>query len=106
MTAARAAGRADRAADRRALAAAEDRAEDRAADRRAADLRGARAGRRLAFAEDRLGLQRQLGAVGEHERVEADAEPRPLLHLAAAIDERHRADARASRPESPPGRPP
>ena len=93
-----AAGRAGRAADDRALAAAEDRAEHRAADRGAADLARAFVGRAIAVAVDRLGAQRHLAAVGQHQRVEADAEPGAFLHFAAALDERDGPDhARAGR---------
>src|SRR5262249_33598289 len=68
------------------------------ADRAAADLRGGAVGRRVADAHDGLGRDRQPRAVAEHDRVEADAEARLLLELAAALDLRHRADdARAGR---------
>ena len=87
-----AAGRAGGAADDRALLAADQRTEDRAANRRAADLAGAVAGRRFAFADDRVGANRQLRAVGQHQRVEPDAEAGALLHLAAALDQRHGAE--------------
>src|SRR5947199_352839 len=75
-----------------AFRAAEDGADDRAAHGAAADLRGAAVSGRVAFTEDRFGVHRDARAIGEHERVEADAESRALLELAAALDERHRAD--------------
>ncbi len=97
-----AAGRAGGGAGDRALAAAENRAEHRAADRRAADLARALARRRIAFTVDRFGAQRHLASARQHHGVEADPEPRALLHLAAALDERHRADhARAGRHRQP-----
>ena len=79
-------------ADRRTFGAAEDRAEDRAADRRPADLGGALVARRGAVTIERFRRDRQTRAVGEDQRVEADAEPRGLLELAAAFDLYDRAE--------------
>ena len=43
-----------------------------------------------------------LASVGEDHGVEADAKPGAFLHLAAALDQRHRADdARAGRDRQP-----
>src|SRR5438270_11659837 len=78
---------AGRRADGRAFRAAEDGADDRAAHGAAADLRGAAVSGRVAFTEDRFGVHRDARAIGEHECVEADAESRALLELAAALDE-------------------
>ena len=61
-------------------------------DRRAADLARALVAGRVAVAVDGLGAERQLGAVSQHERVEPHAEPRRILHLAAAIDQHDRAE--------------
>src|SRR6185503_9485004 len=73
-------------ADRRALRAADDRAEDGTRDRAAADLRGARVARRIAVAINRLGCDWETRPIGEHERMEPDAEARAILELAAALD--------------------
>src|SRR5262249_49527444 len=67
---------------------------------RAADLRRALVCDFLALAIDRLGLDRNRRSIGEHERVEADAEARAILELAAGFDQRHvaaRAGARGDR---------
>ena len=45
-----------------------------------------------AFAIDRFGADRHPRPVGEHQRVEPDAEPRAILELAAAFDFDHRPD--------------
>ena len=66
----------------------EDAADDGAANRAAANLRGALTGNRVAFAIDRVGLERDPRAVGEHDRGEPDAEPRAFLQASAALDQR------------------
>src|SRR5258706_5317986 len=84
--------RSGRGADRCAFAAADNRADDGAANRTAAHFLCAAVGGRVAVSVDRLGVDRDARAVGEDERVEADAEACALLELAAALDERHRSD--------------
>ena len=97
---------ADRSTDRRALGATENATDDRASDRSAADLRGALAAGRIAFAIDRLGVQRQSRSVRQDDGREPDAESGALAHLAAALDQRHFAEAPSRPPESRRGRPP
>src|SRR5262245_9885944 len=79
---------ANRPTDSRAFGAAEDAAEDGAADCANANLGRALAAGGVAFTVDRLSLNRQR-AVCQHDRREADAEPRAIAHLAAALDEDH-----------------
>ena len=86
----RPAGCTNRPADGRAFAAAEDGPQDGAAHGRAAHLGRAFIAGRLAFAVDRLGVDRHPGVVGQDERVEAHADARGGLHLAAALDLDHR----------------
>src|SRR5690606_13389022 len=75
----------------RPLLAADDRPQHGAADGGPADLLRAAVGRRVTLAVDRLGTERHLAAVGEHQRVEPDAQAGTLLHLAAAFDGGYRA---------------
>src|ERR1043165_7479985 len=72
-----------------ALRAAEDAAENRSTDGAAANLRRALARGAVAFAIDRVGLERHARPVRKHDRCEPDAEPRAVLYLAAALNHRH-----------------
>ena len=78
------------AADDRAFLPAENCAEHRAANRAAANLGRAFACRRFTLAIDRVGVDRQPRPVGQHDRVEADAEARLILQSASPLDERDR----------------
>jgi len=62
------------------------RTENCAGHRAAADACRAPVAALVAVSIDRLGRDRQLRAVGQRERVEADAEPRAFAQLAAALD--------------------
>src|SRR4029079_8258994 len=79
---------ADSAANRRAFGAAENAPDDRAADGAAADLRGALASGRVAFAHHRFGVTRNPRAVCQHDRGEAHAKTRPIFQAATAFHER------------------
>ena len=85
-------GRTGRRADDGAFLSADERAENRAANRGSADFARAFTCRRFALSIDGLRADRKLRSVGEDQRVEPDAEPRPLLDFAATLHERHRSD--------------
>src|SRR5204862_931381 len=52
----------------------------------AANLRGALVARRRSVAIDRFSRDRQPRSVGQHDGMEPDPKPRPLLELAAPLD--------------------
>src|SRR3954469_10286593 len=74
-----------RGTNRCALRAAQNRAEDRPADRGAANLLRGLVAWRFAETQDVFGRERQPRTVGQHDGMEADAEFRLLLVLAAAF---------------------
>ena len=75
---------------------------NRSSRRTRADLRRRRSSRRLAVAVQRFRLNRHAQAVGEDDGVEANAQARTSLELAAGLDERHVAfESRAGRQHGP-----
>ena len=76
---------ADRSTNRRTLRATQNASDDGASDRSTTDLGCALTSGRIAFAKDRLGVQRQSRSIRKDDRRELDAKTCALTHLAANV---------------------
>ena len=77
-----------RAEAKRVLKVIRERIAEGEPDKIGKPLRGALAGRAVAFAIDGFRFDWHAGAIGQHDGRESDPEPRAILHLSAALDAR------------------